>query len=83
MGGPSRTVPALCTAPPSQEMAKIHTVAKSQAAAWNITNSCQITTILTRLLSVLSLSQIVRDHCCCTISAIILTASKLEAILKI
>ena len=39
----SRTVPAVCTGPPCQEMAKIHAATKSQAAAWNFTNSCQIT----------------------------------------
>ncbi len=79
-----RTVPAVCTGPPCQEMAKIHAATKSQAAAWNFTNSCQITKILTRLPSVLSLSRkIVHDHYCCPISDIILTASKLEAILKI
>ncbi len=80
----SRTVLAACTGPPCQEMAKIHAATKSQAAALNFTNSCQITKILTRLLSVLSLSRkILHDHYCCLISAIILTASKLEAILKI
>ena len=66
------------------QMAKIHAATKSQAAAWNFTNTCQITKILTRLPSVLSLSRkIVHDHYCCPKSAIILTASKLEAILKI
>ncbi len=80
----SCTVPAVCTGPPCQEMAKIHAATKHQAAAWNFTNSCQITKILTRLLSVLSLSRkIVHDHYCCPISAIIITASKLVAILKI
>ncbi len=39
----SRTVPAVCTGPPCQEMAQIHAATKSQAAAWNSTNSCQIT----------------------------------------
>jgi hypothetical protein len=39
---------------------------------------------LTRLISVLSLSRKnVHDHCCCPISAIILTTFKLEAILEI
>ncbi len=80
----SRTVQAVCTGPPCQEMAKIHAATKSQAAAWNFTNSCQITKILTQLISILSLSRkIVHDHYCCPISAIMLTASKLEAILKI
>jgi hypothetical protein len=79
----SRTVPAVCTGPPCQEMAQIHEATKSQASAWNSTNSCQITKSLTRLISVLSLSRKnVHDHCCCPISAI-MTTSKLEAILKI
>ncbi len=57
---------------------------KSQAAAWNFTNSCQITKILSQLKSVLSLSRkIVHDYCCCPVSAVILKTSKLEAILKI
>ncbi len=80
----SRTVPAVCTGLPCQEMAQIHVATKSQASAWNSTNSCQITKFLTRLISVLSLSRKnVHDHCCCQISAVILTTSKLEAILKI
>ncbi len=46
------------------------------------TNSCEISKILTQLLSVLSLSRkFVCDHCCCPISATILMTSKLEAIL--
>jgi hypothetical protein len=53
----SRNVPAVCTGPPCQEMAQIHAATKSQAAAWNSANSCQITKILTRLISVLSLSR--------------------------
>jgi hypothetical protein len=80
----SRTVPAVCTGPPCQEMAQIHAATKNQVSAWNSTNSCQITKFLTRLLSVLSLSRKnVHDHSCCPISAVILTTSKLEAILKI
>ncbi len=72
----SRTIPA--------RYAKIHAASKIQAAAWNFTNSCQITKILTRLLSVLSLSRkFVHDHCCCTESAVKVSTSKLEAILKI
>ncbi len=67
----SCTLPAVCTGPPCQEMAKIHAATISQTSAWNSTNSCQITKILTRLLSVLSLSRkIVHDHCCFPISAI-------------
>jgi len=50
-------VPAACTGPPCQEMAQIHAATKSQASAWNSTNSCQITKFLTRLISVLSLSR--------------------------
>ena len=52
----SSIVPA-CTGPPCQEMAQIHAATKSQAPAWNSTNSCQITKFLTRLISVLSLSR--------------------------
>ncbi len=52
----SRIVPAVCTGPTCQEMAQIHAATKIQAAAWNSTNSCQITKFLTRLISVLSLS---------------------------
>ncbi len=80
----SRTVPAVCTSPPCQEMAQIHVATKSQASAWTSANFCQITKFLTRLITVLSLSQkIVHNHCCCPISAIILMTSKLEVILKI
>jgi hypothetical protein len=79
-----RTVPVVCTSPPCQEMAQIHAATKSQAAAWNSANSCQITKFLTWLISVLSLSRKnVHDHCSCPISDVILTTSKLEAILKI
>jgi hypothetical protein len=53
----SHIVPAACTGPPCQEMAQIHAATKSQAPAWNSTNSCQITKFLTRLISVLSLSR--------------------------
>jgi hypothetical protein len=80
----SRIVPAACTGPPCQEMAQIHAATKCQASAWNSTNSCQITKFLTQLISFQSLSRKnVHDHCCCSISAVILTTSKLEAILKI
>ncbi len=41
----SRTVPAVCTGPPCQEMAQIHAITKSLASAWNSTDSCQITII--------------------------------------
>jgi hypothetical protein len=78
----SCTVPAVCTGPPCQEMAQIHTATKSQASAWNSANSCQITKFLTRLISVLSLSRKnLHDHRCCPISAVILKTSNLEAIL--
>ncbi len=77
-------VPTVCTGPPCQEVAQIHAATKSLAFAWNSTDFCQITKFLTRLISVLSLSRKnVHNHCCCPISAIILTTSKLEAILKI
>ncbi len=39
----SRTVPAVCTGPPCQEMAQIHAATKSQDSAWNSANFCQIT----------------------------------------
>ncbi len=53
----SRTVPAVCTGPPCQEMAQIQAVTKSQASAWNSTNSCLVT-------KVLSLSRKnLHDHC--------------------
>jgi hypothetical protein len=77
----SRTVPAVCTGPPCQEMAQIHAATKSQSATWNSANSCQITKFSTRLISVLSLSRKdVHDYCRCPISAVILTTSKSEAI---
>jgi hypothetical protein len=41
----ARTVPAVCTGPPCQEMAQIHAATKSLASAWNSTDSCQITMI--------------------------------------
>ncbi len=40
----SRTVPAVCTGTPCQEMAQIHAATKSLASAWNSTNFFQITT---------------------------------------
>jgi hypothetical protein len=78
----SRTVPAICAGRPCQEMAQIHMATKSQASAWNPTNSCQITKFLTRHTSVLSLSRkFVNNHRCCPIPAAILVASQLEAVL--
>ncbi len=69
--------------PPCQEMAQIHVATKSLAFPWNSTDFCQITKFLTRLISVISLSRKnLHDHCCCPLSAVILTTSKLEAILK-
>jgi hypothetical protein len=41
----SRTVPAVCTGPPCQEMAQIHAATKSLASAWNSNDFCQITII--------------------------------------
>jgi hypothetical protein len=62
--------------------AKIYADVKLLAASHIFTNSCENSKILSRLLSVLSLHRkFVHDHCCCPKSAIILTASKLEAIL--
>ncbi len=39
----SRTVPAVCTGLPCQEMAQIHAATRSLASAWNSTDFCQIT----------------------------------------
>ncbi len=65
-------------------MAQIHAATKSLASAWNSTDFCQITKFLTWLISVYHRAgKNVNDHCCCPISAVILTTSKLEAILKI
>jgi hypothetical protein len=41
----SCTVPAACTGPPCQEMVQIHAATKSQAAAWNSSDSCQNTAV--------------------------------------
>ncbi len=63
-------------------MPKYTLVSKLLTAAHISTNSCENSKILSRLLSVLSLSRkFVHDHCCCPKSAIILTNSKMEAIL--
>ncbi len=57
-------------------------MSKIQAAAQIFPISCENSKILSRLLSVLSLQRkFVHDHCCCPNSAIILTVSKMEAIL--
>ncbi len=80
----SRTVPAVCTGPPCQEMAQIHSATKIPASAWNSTDFCQITQIPNSSYEHSSLSRKnVYDHCCCPISANKLTTSQLEAILKI
>jgi len=64
------------------DMPKYTRKSKLLAAAHIFTNSCENSKILSRLLSVLSLSQkFVYDHCCCPRSAIIFTTSKMEAIL--
>ncbi len=64
------------------DMPKYTRVSKLLAAAHIFTNSCENSKNLSRLLSVLSLSRkFVFDHCCCPKSAIILTVSKMEAIL--
>ncbi len=65
------------------DMPKHTQKSKLLAAAHIFTNSCENSKILSQLLSVLALSRkLLHDHCCCPISAIILTASKLEAILN-
>ncbi len=76
---PSLTVPAACTGPTCQN------IRRSQKY-WrpSIFSPIPVKTpkILSRLQSVLSLSRkFVYDHCCCPRSAIILTSSKMEAIL--
>jgi hypothetical protein len=64
------------------DMPKFTRVSKFLAATQIFTISCENSKILSRLLSVLSLSRkFVYDHCCCPDSAIILTVSKKEAIL--
>ena len=64
------------------DMPKYTRMSKLLAAAHIFTNSCENSKILSQLLSALSLSQkFVYDHCCCPKSAIILTTSKMEAIL--
>ena len=64
------------------DMPKYTRKSKFLADAHIFTNSCENSKILSRLLSVLSLSwKFVYDHYCCPISAIILTTPKLEAIL--
>ncbi len=75
---PSCTVPAACTGPTCQNIC-------GSQNYWQPRIFSPIpvkTQILSRLLSVLSLSRkFVYDHCCRPKSAIIITASKLEAIL--
>ena len=64
------------------DLSKFTRVSKFLAATQIITISCENSKILSRLLSVLSLHRkFVHDHCCCPNSAIILTVSKMEAIL--
>ncbi len=64
------------------DLSKFMRVSKFVAAAQIFIISCENSKILSRLLSVLSLHRkFVHNHCCCTNSAIILTASKMEAIL--
>ncbi len=75
----SCTVPAWLYRP---DLSKFTRVSKFLAAAQIFTISCENSKILSRLLSVLSLPRkFVYDHCCCPNSAIILTVSKMEAIL--
>ncbi len=71
----SRTVPAVCTGPPCQEMAQIHAATKSLASVWNSTDFCQITIISKSAYKCpFTEPKNVHDHCC-SISAIILTTS--------
>ncbi len=76
----SRTVPAGCTRPTCQNIRGCPNYWQPRIHIF--TNFCENSKVLSRLLSVLSLSRkFVYDHCCCPKSAIILTAPKLEAIL--
>jgi hypothetical protein len=64
------------------DLSQFMRVSKIQAAAQIFTISYEISKIISRLLSVLSLPQnFVYDYCCCPNSAIILTVFKMEAIL--
>ncbi len=64
------------------DLSKFMRVSKFLAAAQIFTISCENSKILSRLLSVLSLHwKFVHNHCCCPNLAIILTVSKMEAIL--
>jgi hypothetical protein len=64
------------------DLSKFTRVSKFLAAAQIFTYSCENLKILSRLISVLSLHRkFAYDHCCCPNSAIILTVSKMEAIL--
>ncbi len=73
----SHTVPAPCTSPPCQEMAKSTRQPKVRLPPGILLIPVKSQQSLTLLTGVLSL------HRCCTVSAVILTTSKLEAILKI
>jgi hypothetical protein len=73
------TVPAACTGSTCQNIRGSQNYWRSRHT---FNNFCENSKILSRLLSVLSLSRkFVYDHYCCPKSAVILTASKLEAIL--
>ncbi len=64
------------------DLPKFTWVSKFQAAAQIFTISCENSEILSRLLSVLSLHwKFIYNHCCCPNPAIILTVSKMEAVL--
>ncbi len=64
------------------DLSKFTQVSKFLAAAQIFTISCENSKILSQLLSVLSLPRkFIYDHCCCPNSAIILTVSKMKAIL--
>jgi hypothetical protein len=76
-------VPAARTGLPCQEMAQIHAATKSQAPAWNSTNSCQITKFLTRLISVLSRKNVYMITVAVQYQLSYFMTIKLEAILKI
>jgi hypothetical protein len=73
------TVPAACTGPPCLEMVQIHVATKNQGSAWNSTNFSQVTAVsISAYRCPINELKNVNNHCCCPISAIILTTSKLE-----
>ncbi len=80
----SRTVPAACTGPPCSEMVKTVAPTKTVVAAWVFTVfSWTIAVTNSAHRRPIKKPKNISNHCCCPISAIILTTSELEAILEI